>query len=99
MRRNNFGTSKLSRRCKELMTGLAPYAAAASAALILWHAARDTPPAQALVPAPLVYPKSPAGATPPHPSAAVQPGPRAIVQQECMYMTAFFLAKVVDAIG
>jgi len=56
--RNNFGTSKLSRRFKELMTRLAPYAAAASAVLILWHAARDTPTSMVFVPAPLVYPNA-----------------------------------------
>jgi murein DD-endopeptidase MepM/ murein hydrolase activator NlpD len=39
-----------------IMTGrLGPYAAAASAALILWHAARDKPAAMVSVPAPLIY--------------------------------------------
>jgi murein DD-endopeptidase MepM/ murein hydrolase activator NlpD len=42
------------------MTRLAPYAAAASAALILWHAARDAPASVAYTPAPLVYPNTPA---------------------------------------
>lgn len=41
------------------MTRIAPYAAAASAALILWHAARDTPPAHSGAGAPLVYPARP----------------------------------------
>jgi hypothetical protein len=36
----------------------APYAAAASAALILWHAARDKPASIVNAPAPLVYPNS-----------------------------------------
>jgi murein DD-endopeptidase MepM/ murein hydrolase activator NlpD len=40
------------------MTRLAPYAAAASAALILWHAARDAPESAAYAPAPLIYPNS-----------------------------------------
>src|SRR5271155_3726742 len=40
------------------MTRLAPYAAAASAVLILWHAARDTPTSMVFVPAPLVYPNA-----------------------------------------
>jgi murein DD-endopeptidase MepM/ murein hydrolase activator NlpD len=65
------------------MTGLAPYAAAASAALILWHAARDTPTSVAFVPAPLVYPHAPA--TSPQPTAPatplVQAGPPALAQQ------------------
>ena len=52
----NIDTSKLSRQFKELMTRLAPFAAVASAALILWHAARDTPTSVAYVPVPLVYP-------------------------------------------
>src|ERR1700730_3662764 len=65
------------------MTRLAPYAAAASAALILWHAARDTPTSVAFVPAPLVYPHAPA--TSPWPTGPatnlVQAGPPAIAQQ------------------
>jgi murein DD-endopeptidase MepM/ murein hydrolase activator NlpD len=81
--RNNLGTSKLSRQFNRLMTGLAPYAAAASAALILWHAARDTPTSVVFVPAPLVYPPTPA--TSPRPTApalpVVQAGPPSIAQQ------------------
>ncbi len=42
------------------MTRLSPFAAAASAALILWHAARDSPTSLANTPAPLVYPDAPA---------------------------------------
>jgi len=38
------------------MAHVAPYAAAASAALVLWHAARDTPAAGDYAAAPLVYP-------------------------------------------
>ena len=52
------------------MTRLAPYAAAASAALLLWHAARDTPTSLANAPAPLVYPNASATATPPASSTA-----------------------------
>ena len=62
------------------MTRLAPYAAAASSALILWHAARDTPSSVAFAPAPLIYPHAPAGgaaAAPPADAAAVQGGPTA----------------------
>jgi murein DD-endopeptidase MepM/ murein hydrolase activator NlpD len=83
VRRNNLGTSKLSRRFNELMTWLAPYAAAASAALILWHAARDTPKSAAFVPAPSVYPDAlPAGAAPTALRvAAVQAGPPSSAQQ------------------
>lgn len=81
--RNNFATSKISRQFKVLMTRLAPYAAAVSAALILWHAARDTPASVAYVPVPLVYPHtapaalsaSAAGRT------ALQVGPPVIAQQ------------------
>jgi murein DD-endopeptidase MepM/ murein hydrolase activator NlpD len=65
------------------MTGLAPYAAAASAALILWHAARDTPTSVAFVPAPLVYPHAPATSRQPTAPATplVPAGPPAIAQQ------------------
>jgi murein DD-endopeptidase MepM/ murein hydrolase activator NlpD len=54
----NIDSSKISRQFKELMTRLAPYAAAVSAALILWHAVRDTPTSVAYIPVPLVYPHS-----------------------------------------
>jgi murein DD-endopeptidase MepM/ murein hydrolase activator NlpD len=76
---NNFETSKISRRFKRLMTRLAPYAAVASSALILWHAARDTPASVAFAPAPLIYPHAPSGgAAPTTPAeAAVQGGPAA----------------------
>jgi murein DD-endopeptidase MepM/ murein hydrolase activator NlpD len=43
------------------MALLAPYAAALSAALILWHAARDTPASVAMAPAPLIYPATARG--------------------------------------
>ena len=95
MHRNNFGTSKLSWRFKGLMKRLAPYAAAASAALILWHAARDTPASVAFVPAPLIYPHaSAAGAAAGLPTAATLPaaagvkaGPPAIAQQASVAAT------------
>jgi murein DD-endopeptidase MepM/ murein hydrolase activator NlpD len=54
------------------MTRVAPYAAAASAALILWHAARDKPASIVNAPAPLVYPHSITGLQP-----VVAPGPPA----------------------
>jgi murein DD-endopeptidase MepM/ murein hydrolase activator NlpD len=59
--RNNFGTSKIRRRFNTLMTRIAPVAAAASAALVLWHAARDQPTVLFNTPAPLVYPGAAAG--------------------------------------
>jgi murein DD-endopeptidase MepM/ murein hydrolase activator NlpD len=45
------------------MARIAPYAAAASAALVLWHAARDKPASLVAAPAPLVYPNSPGTGT------------------------------------
>ncbi len=79
MQRNNFEPSKIPRRFKGLMTRLAPYAAAASSALILWHAARDAPASAAFAPAPLSYPHAPAGGAAPATQAlpAVQGGPAA----------------------
>jgi murein DD-endopeptidase MepM/ murein hydrolase activator NlpD len=59
--------ARISRNFSQLSTRAAPYAAAASAALILWHAARDTPAPAAGNPAPLVYP---AGTPPTRPSGA-----------------------------
>src|ERR1700722_18428825 len=52
------------------MARVAPFAAAVSAVLILWHAARDTPPHTVGNPAPLVYP---AGSTSPAPAHPVLP--------------------------
>jgi murein DD-endopeptidase MepM/ murein hydrolase activator NlpD len=53
-----------------IITGrLGPYAAAASAALVLWHAARDKPAAMVSVPAPLIYSAASAPAAPPQPAA------------------------------
>jgi murein DD-endopeptidase MepM/ murein hydrolase activator NlpD len=50
------GTSTISRRFKAVTARVAPLAAAAGAALILWHAARDKPAVEGDPPAPLVYP-------------------------------------------
>jgi len=87
--RNNLETSKISRRFKGLMTRLAPYAAAASAGLVLWHAARDTPTSMVFVPAPLVYPRAAAAGTTPTPRviAAVQAGPPHLAQQASVAAT------------
>lgn len=64
------------------MTRLAPFAAAASAALILWHAARDSPTSLANTPAPLVYPDAPAKPVAALPLAAnVAAGPAGAAQQ------------------
>jgi murein DD-endopeptidase MepM/ murein hydrolase activator NlpD len=65
VRRNNSGTSKISPRFNELMKRLAPYAAAAGAALIIWHAVRDAQTPTAYSAAPLVYPRAPASVPPP----------------------------------
>ncbi|HMA00559.1 MAG TPA: peptidoglycan DD-metalloendopeptidase family protein [Steroidobacteraceae bacterium] len=46
------------RRFRAVMARVGPYAAAASAALVLWHAAHDRPEAPLSLPAPLVYPDS-----------------------------------------
>jgi murein DD-endopeptidase MepM/ murein hydrolase activator NlpD len=99
VRRNNFGASKISSRFKGLMTRIAPYAAAASAAMILWHAARDVPASVVFVPAPLIYPHQPAGGTAPTAPATAaipaqppgtpvsQAGPPAISQQASVAST------------
>jgi murein DD-endopeptidase MepM/ murein hydrolase activator NlpD len=52
------------------MARVAPYAAAVSALLILWHAARDTPPHTVGNPAPLVYPAGSPSPAPAHPAPA-----------------------------
>jgi murein DD-endopeptidase MepM/ murein hydrolase activator NlpD len=68
------------------MRKLAPYAAAASAALILWHAARDTPLSAASIAAPLIYPHAPAAA-PPQPAAAARAASAAMAQQASVAAT------------
>ncbi len=72
MRSNNLTAATWSRRFSSAVTRIAPYAAAASAALVLWHAARDVPSSAPIAPAPLVYPGgAAAGAvTPPTPATA-----------------------------
>ncbi len=73
MRRPSPSAVWLSLRFRLAMARIAPYAAAASAALILWHAAHDKPPASASAAAPLVYPR-PAIAPPSRPAPATAPG-------------------------
>jgi murein DD-endopeptidase MepM/ murein hydrolase activator NlpD len=63
----SFSAVRLSRRFRLVMARIAPFAAAASATLILWHAARDKPPVNASAAAPLVYPTR-AIASPPAPA-------------------------------
>ncbi len=62
--------ARIARQFSLLTARLAPYAAAASAGLILWHAARDTPEPAAGSPAPLLYPP---GSPSPAPAAAGKP--------------------------
>jgi murein DD-endopeptidase MepM/ murein hydrolase activator NlpD len=71
-----------ARRFHAIMARVAPYAAAASAALILWHAARDTPVSTVNVAAPLVYPhpiavESRPTAAPSRPAPAIDAPPPA----------------------
>jgi murein DD-endopeptidase MepM/ murein hydrolase activator NlpD len=58
VRHKIFGTANLGHRFRVVVTRVGPYAAAASAVLILWHAARDRPEPPVSVPAPLIYPNS-----------------------------------------
>lgn len=82
MRRKTSDTFRLSRRFSVLMTQLAPYAAAVSAALILWHAARDTPASMVNTPAPLIYPHAASTAVPPAPTAASTPNTAPNIAQQ-----------------
>ncbi len=56
MHRIRYAMLKFARYFTRLMTALAPYAAAASAGLILWHAGSDAPVLDLSSPAPLIYP-------------------------------------------
>ncbi|MGO9987570.1 MAG: peptidoglycan DD-metalloendopeptidase family protein [Steroidobacteraceae bacterium] len=79
MRRNIHTATELSRRFSGAVARVAPYAAAASAALVLWHAARDVPSPTLSTPAPLVYPGSAAAGAVPTP-ALVTTAPIAVQQ-------------------
>jgi murein DD-endopeptidase MepM/ murein hydrolase activator NlpD len=82
VRRKIFGTANGARRFHVVMTRVGPYAAAASAALILWHAARDRPEPPVSSPAPLVYPNSAAsGGAPPVAVAAAPVNAPMMLQQ------------------
>jgi murein DD-endopeptidase MepM/ murein hydrolase activator NlpD len=64
-----------------IITGrIGPYAAAASAALVLWHAASDKPAVMVSVPAPLIYSASAAPASPPPAASAASGTPPVAVQ-------------------
>jgi len=65
--------SSVVRRFHIITGRLGPYAAAASAALVLWHAARDKPAVTVSVPAPLIYSTS-ASVASPAPAAATPSG-------------------------
>ena len=84
VQRNNLGNTLFSQRFKQLTTRLAPYAAAVSAALLLWHAARDAPVSVSYAPAPLIYPNAQRAVAAPSPApgpAAAPSGTTAIAQQ------------------
>jgi murein DD-endopeptidase MepM/ murein hydrolase activator NlpD len=66
---------------RKLMLRLAPYAAAVSALLILWHAARDTPPSAALVPAAPLHPNSAVPASPAAPFVTPPPASAPVLAQ------------------
>ncbi len=82
MHRIRLAMLNFARHFSRLMTALAPYAAAASAALILWHAGSDTPVLDVSSPAPLVYPDrgSAGAAAAAVPSAMLQPAALAVQQ-------------------
>ncbi len=73
MRRPTFSAVRLSRRFRLIMARIAPFAAAASAGLVLWHAASDGPPINSSPAAPLVYPTL-AIAPPPAATTPARPG-------------------------
>jgi murein DD-endopeptidase MepM/ murein hydrolase activator NlpD len=82
VRRNFFRTAPLTHRFRIIMTRVAPVAAAAGAALILWYAARDNPASIVDAPAPALHPgASPAGSAQVAPAVApTQIGPPTAIQ-------------------
>jgi murein DD-endopeptidase MepM/ murein hydrolase activator NlpD len=86
--RVRLATLKFARHFSRLMAGVAPYAAAASAALILWHAASDTPVSGPSSPAPLIYPaRAPLDAAPAAAAIAVPQTDTPAVQQASVAAT------------
>jgi len=94
----SFSAARLSRRFRLIMARIAPYAAAASAALILWHAARDKPPVIASAAAPLVYPTR-ALAPPPATSDPVSGNPGLGAQQASIASTVQVVVGRKDTLG
>ena len=81
MRRTILRTPKVAHRFHAITARVAPYAAALSAVLILWHAARDQPASMADLPVPLIYPSAAAAHWVPAASAPTQlSGPLATQQ-------------------
>ena len=74
MRRPPFSAVRLSLRFRLIMGRIAPYAAAASAGLILWHAVSDSPRANLSAAAPLVYPTRTVAPPAPAPTPAAGTG-------------------------
>jgi len=74
VRRNSFAALALTRHFKPLVHRVAPFAAAAGAALLIWHAAPDTPAFGLHSPAPLTHPTGAPG-TSPAPAAAAPVAP------------------------
>jgi murein DD-endopeptidase MepM/ murein hydrolase activator NlpD len=72
LHRNNSSPAPSSRRIKKQVIRLALYAAAASAVLLLWHAAGDSTASAVVAPAPSMSRNLPPAAALPTPSAALQ---------------------------
>jgi murein DD-endopeptidase MepM/ murein hydrolase activator NlpD len=73
LRREIDQARALSLRLKKFMTRVAPIAAALSAALLLWHAASDSPTQVTAEPVALIYPAANAAGSGPAGAAAVRP--------------------------
>ncbi|MDP8984354.1 MAG: peptidoglycan DD-metalloendopeptidase family protein [Pseudomonadota bacterium] len=81
MRRKIRRISHVARRLDAVTARVAPFAAAISAALILWHAARDKPESVVNLPVPLVYPSAAAAPDPARAPATLQIGGALATQQ------------------
>ena len=79
--RRKIRISNVARRLDAVTARVAPFAAAMSAALILWHAARDKPQSVVNLPVPLVYPSAAAAPDPAAAPAALRIGGALATQQ------------------
>ena len=93
--RKIFGTPTTTQRISAILARIAPYAAAAAVALVLWHAARDTP-ASGSGPVSQVHPNASAES---RPSAAAPKPPAAPISAPLVVQQASIASTIEVIVG